>query len=217
MKHKHHIKPKHEGGTDDPENLKELTIEEHAEIHRILYEKNGKIQDFLAWRGLAGLMAKEEIVKSLLSHAGKKGGSSGKGITGKRANGAIANWEKNRDKLLKTLRENGKKYGHLGGPKRDWIWIHNGKENKKILASDKIPEGWEKGRLPMSLETKEKIKASCTGINKGAVRSVEQRAAISKFRKGTSWYHNTDGKSAQFKADEVPLGWFKGRGKKNSK
>ena len=34
MKHKHHIIPRHMGGTDDPSNLIELTIEEHAEAHR---------------------------------------------------------------------------------------------------------------------------------------------------------------------------------------
>jgi hypothetical protein len=28
--HKHHIIPKHAGGTNDPSNLIELTIEEHA-------------------------------------------------------------------------------------------------------------------------------------------------------------------------------------------
>ena len=39
--HKHHIVPKHAGGTNNPENLIELTVEEHAEAHRILYEENG--------------------------------------------------------------------------------------------------------------------------------------------------------------------------------
>ena len=39
--HVHHIIPKHMGGTDDPSNLTQLTIEEHAEAHRILYEEHG--------------------------------------------------------------------------------------------------------------------------------------------------------------------------------
>jgi hypothetical protein len=54
MKHKHHIIPKHMGGTDDPENLIELTIEEHAEAHKVLFEKHGKIEDYWAWKGLSG-------------------------------------------------------------------------------------------------------------------------------------------------------------------
>jgi len=74
MKHKHHIIPKHMGGTDDPNNLIELTPEEHAEAHRKLHEEHGHWQDYVAWQGLAKLATKEEHVKMLLSEAGKKGG-----------------------------------------------------------------------------------------------------------------------------------------------
>jgi hypothetical protein len=73
MKHKHHIIPRHMGGTDDPSNLVELTPEEHAEAHRKLYEEHGQWQDYVAWQGLAKLATKEEHVKMLLSEAGKKG------------------------------------------------------------------------------------------------------------------------------------------------
>lgn len=73
IKHKHHVIPKHMGGTDDPENIVELTVEEHAEAHRILFEKYGLKEDWLAWQGLSGMMGKEEIIKELLSytHLGK--------------------------------------------------------------------------------------------------------------------------------------------------
>ena len=67
MKHKHHIVPKHAGGTDDPSNLVELTVEEHAEEHRKLYEKYGRLEDKLAWLGLEGRIGKEEIIRQLLS------------------------------------------------------------------------------------------------------------------------------------------------------
>lgn len=73
MKHKHHIIPRHMGGTDDPENIIELTIEEHAEAHRILYETYGHWQDYVAWQGLAKLSSKEEHIHMLLSESGKKG------------------------------------------------------------------------------------------------------------------------------------------------
>ena len=39
------------GGTDEPSNLVELTVEEHAEAHRVLWEKYGKKEDELAWKG----------------------------------------------------------------------------------------------------------------------------------------------------------------------
>jgi hypothetical protein len=65
MKHKHHIIPKHMGGTDDPSNLIELTVEEHAEAHRLLYEKYGKWEDYYAWQGLAGIIPKSELVREI--------------------------------------------------------------------------------------------------------------------------------------------------------
>lgn len=76
MKHMHHILPKHMGGTDEESNLVELTIEEHAEAHRKLYEEHGKIEDKLAWQGLSGLICKNDIIKELYSEGGKKGGKS---------------------------------------------------------------------------------------------------------------------------------------------
>jgi len=60
-KHKHHIIPKHAGGSDDPSNIVELTVEEHAEAHRKRYEKYGDWQDKVAWKGLTGLIGKEDI------------------------------------------------------------------------------------------------------------------------------------------------------------
>lgn len=67
--HKHHIIPRHMGGSDDPSNIVELTIEEHAEAHRKLYEKYGKIEDKLAWKGLLGMIDKEDIIAKLCAHA----------------------------------------------------------------------------------------------------------------------------------------------------
>ena len=59
--HKHHIVPRHAGGTDDPSNMITLTVEEHAEAHRKLYEQYGRREDMLAWKGLSGQWTKLEI------------------------------------------------------------------------------------------------------------------------------------------------------------
>lgn len=71
--HRHHIKPKHAGGTDDPSNIVHLTAEEHALAHKELYEKYGRWQDKLAYEGLLGLKDKEEIVREVarITHTGK--------------------------------------------------------------------------------------------------------------------------------------------------
>lgn len=67
IKHKHHIIPKHMGGSDDPSNLIELTVEEHAEAHKKLFDQYGLLEDKLAWMGLSGMISQQEIIKELLS------------------------------------------------------------------------------------------------------------------------------------------------------
>ena len=72
--HKHHIIPKHMGGSDDLSNLIELTIEEHAEAHRKLWEEHGHWQDELAYKGLLKLLTHDEISLqvSIKANLGKK-------------------------------------------------------------------------------------------------------------------------------------------------
>ena len=80
MLHWHHIVPLHAGGTDDPSNLKQITLEEHAEAHRILFERNGCWQDWCAWKGLSSAIGQEEIRRLIVklanignkNHLGKK-------------------------------------------------------------------------------------------------------------------------------------------------
>lgn len=65
--HMHHIVPKHMGGSDDPSNLKRVTIEEHAEEHRLLWEKHSFIQDYIAWKSLSGQISHAEATKLMQS------------------------------------------------------------------------------------------------------------------------------------------------------
>ena len=58
--HKHHIVPRHAGGTDDKSNLVELTVEEHADAHRKLYEQYGRQGDYIAWKALSGQISGAE-------------------------------------------------------------------------------------------------------------------------------------------------------------
>ena len=155
MLHKHHIIPKYMGGSDDPSNLVMLTVEEHAEEHKKLYELYGNKEDYLAYNGLLGLMKKEDIVKELLSMAGKKAGhrnvESGH-LQNISSLGGRAVYEKHKEKIDETLKLNaqrakGKKGKEWGGAKRKWMWINDGSVNKKVLADSVIPEGFNKGRL----------------------------------------------------------------------
>ncbi len=71
MKHIHHILPQYLGGTDDPSNLIELTVEAHAEAHRLLYEQHGNWQDYCAWQALSGRIGQEEILRMKQGMANK--------------------------------------------------------------------------------------------------------------------------------------------------
>ena len=67
--HKHHIVPRHMGGSNHESNIVLLTVEEHAEAHRILYEEHGKWEDFVAWKALSGQVGKEELFREIRRQA----------------------------------------------------------------------------------------------------------------------------------------------------
>lgn len=67
--HKHHIVPRHAGGTDEPSNIIKLTIEEHAEAHKILYEEHSRWQDKVAWLTLSKQISHAQAIKMAQSLA----------------------------------------------------------------------------------------------------------------------------------------------------
>jgi len=69
--HKHHIIPKHMGGTDDEDNLVDLTVSEHAEAHRKLYDEHGYYQDKIAWLALSGQIDNQEASRRIQSETMK--------------------------------------------------------------------------------------------------------------------------------------------------
>ena len=162
MKHIHHIVPKHMGGTDDPSNLIELSVTEHAEAHRMLYETYGLEQDLIAWRGLAGIIGHEEAVKMAQSLGGKNRVANGNPWSGKRTKmnfaenselQMIANKKANSDESISKKKNTFVKIGHQQGVKNSqhgtcWV-VHTQHGNKKI-SKDELDKflslGYTKGR-----------------------------------------------------------------------
>jgi hypothetical protein len=204
MKHKHHIVPKHMGGKNNPENIISLTPEEHAKAHQELYEKYGKIEDYLAWKGLAGFMGKEEIIFNLMSENGKKVGNRMK-LEGK----GIFDPEKQKtEKYQEGIKLGGKiqgrkmaESGHckrvapLGGGKnlgkKSWFNPETGKETQSFECPG---EEWERG------------------VNMDRV-NVEFLRENSDNVKGTYWISNKETEETRmiFPEDEIPEGFTKGR------
>lgn len=67
--HTHHILPRHAGGNDDPSNLVELSVEEHALMHKKLFEEYGRLQDKVAWLMLSGRTEEGELARIELAKA----------------------------------------------------------------------------------------------------------------------------------------------------
>ena len=67
LTHMHHKIPRHMGGKDDPENLVELTVEDHAIAHKVLYGLHGKEEDRIAWRMLSGQITARQANSAAIS------------------------------------------------------------------------------------------------------------------------------------------------------
>lgn len=59
------------GGTDDPSNIVEVTVEEHAELHLDLYLQHGLMGDWLAYHTLSGQITAAEATRQAQIHANK--------------------------------------------------------------------------------------------------------------------------------------------------
>lgn len=74
---KHHITPKHEGGTDDAYNLIRLSLKDHRTAHKIRYEMYGNKYDLSAYNFMMGQT--KEAKRLICSANGSK--SKGKKLT----------------------------------------------------------------------------------------------------------------------------------------
>lgn len=70
--HKHHLIPKHAGGTNDKSNIIKVNTALHAFLHKQLYEEYGRWQDKIAYECLSGHIIKEEAIRQAQS-LGQKG------------------------------------------------------------------------------------------------------------------------------------------------
>jgi hypothetical protein len=123
--HYHHITPKHMGGTDDPSNIVKLTISEHAEAHRKLFEEHGSKFDYIAYMALSNQIGKEEA--NFLKMLGPK------------------NWT---ESGMKSLREHAKK---RKGEKNPFYGKNHTEETKDVLRENQLNNSWIKGIDPALL------------------------------------------------------------------
>jgi len=130
---KHHIVPRYMGGSDEFENMITISRTCHTMFHYCNWMLWNNKEDYIAYRGLASQISKEEIIKEISS------------MTGKRS-------YENKTGLFALSLEEKKKYSSIGGKKAgkymsQSMWINNGMQNKRILKTDLLPDGWIKGKV----------------------------------------------------------------------
>jgi hypothetical protein len=130
---KHHIVPKYKGGTDDFSNMVTVSRTCHTMFHYCNWKLWGNKEDYVAYRGLASQISKEEIIKETCSIGGKK-------------------CYENKIGLFSLTIEEKKEASSRGGKKAgkymsQSMWINNGTKNKRILKTDILPDGWIKGKV----------------------------------------------------------------------
>ncbi len=73
-KHRHHIVPKHKGGTNDSTNLVEVTVTQHAMFHYCEWKLYGNEYDRIAWKSLSNQITLNEAQKLAHLQGCKNGG-----------------------------------------------------------------------------------------------------------------------------------------------
>lgn len=145
--HRHHVIPKHAGGTDDDDNIVYLTVDEHIQAHLDLYKKYGREADKDAASFLrANKYRENSVVKQLLHRRSCQRGARAAHEV-KLENGFY-------QKLGQIVSEKltGRSRPDLAAAKKQewadkqWKWYNNGIENRRLTE---CPDGWIAGRLPM--------------------------------------------------------------------
>ncbi len=133
--HKHHIIPRYMGGNNEPENLVEVSVTQHAMYHFCNYQLWGNEEDRIAWRGLSGIVSREQIVYESILAAQKKA------IIVARTPEII---EKKKKKYKEIKHQQGERNSQYG---TKWIYNLKLRENKRVDKNSDIPEGWKLGRI----------------------------------------------------------------------
>ena len=137
MRHKHHIIPKHKGGTNDISNLVDVTITQHAIFHYCEWRLHKKRADYIAWKALVGYLSEEEIIHQKLIMGGENGGKKTKEL-------GVGIFALTKDQRSENSKKSGKIGGKKGGMSKSEKKINACKENIKkavvIFMENDTPE-----------------------------------------------------------------------------
>ena len=194
QKHKHHIIPKHAGGTDSLENLVKLTIEEHAEAHKVLYKEYNRWQDRVAWLSLAGIMKDSERIYEIVKNSNRGNPSGYKHSDEIKKQLSELKIGKKNPMYNKPAHNRGIKRPGIGGRKKGTKWSE---EEHRILKKIRSRPGYYDYLQDPS---------RCKKISNSRKGKIGAAA-------GKTWYNNGEKELYAFKC---PAGFIKGRKKRKN-
>jgi hypothetical protein len=130
---KHHIVPRYMGGTDDFDNLVTVSRTCHTMFHYCNWKLWNNKEDYIAYKGLSSQITKQDIIKETASIAGKKSYENETGL-----------FSLTKEEKKKASSKGGKKAGKYMSQS---MWINNGSQNRRILKTELLPDGWIAGKV----------------------------------------------------------------------
>jgi hypothetical protein len=139
MRHKHHIIPKHRGGSNEPSNLVEISLTQHAMFHYCEWKLYGKRADYVAWKRLVGNLNDEELVHQKLIMGGENGGRKVKEL-------GLGIFAMSKEQRSEVSKRGGKIGGKIGGLSRSEKKLNAAMKNiKKAIENDTPEKARERG------------------------------------------------------------------------
>ena len=142
MKHFHHIVPHHMGGTDDPSNLIEVTIAEHAELHFSLYLTHGKREDWVACHCLIGQVRNPEVQSERSRLAGKRKWTDEQREAKRQERLGYQHSEKTKEKTSKSMSGKQKSESHRENIRQSRTGTTARDETKMKMSKSRTGQKW---------------------------------------------------------------------------
>ena len=154
-------KNKHTCDLNNSTNIIELTIEDHAIAHKVLFHLYNRIEDKLAWLGLSNQIPTAEINRLLTiernkKRKGEKRSEEFKEQCRKRMSGKGNHMHgrsiKFTEERKRKTSERNKSLGITPPSCKGKVMINNGVKNRYIKRGEEIPDGYKLGKLSMKFK-----------------------------------------------------------------
>ena len=136
-----------------PDNVVWLTMEQHSQAHLLLFELNAYTEDFIAGRGLAGIIGHEEVVLEVCRLGAIRGGQ-------------CLTTSDTREKMRLAAQERWSRPGQREAQRARNLGINNPCYGKPQSAESNKKRSAATIGVPKSEEHKRKIREALTGVSR---------------------------------------------------